>query len=134
LFLVAGCSGPHTPIVEGTVTLNGYPVDGGKIAFFPTGNSPGVHSGSAQTDIRGGKYILERKELAPGTYRVEVYWWKKTGKKVPSSDLPVDQKIQLIPQEFNTFSSLKTEITAGTTNKDFQLVTSDARLRGRKRT
>jgi hypothetical protein len=135
LFVLTGCSNSSAPMLEGTVTLDSAPVDGGRIAFFPdTTDKREIQAGSAHADIVGGKYALEGKNLPRGTYRVEIYWWKKTGKKVPSSDLPVDEKIQLVPEEYNTFSSLKAEIGSGTTTKNFDLKTSGARIKGRKRT
>src|SRR5260370_41190549 len=108
---MTGCGAPSRAGVQGNVTLDGAPVDGGKIMFIAAGAM-----GNAHADIKEGKYELAAGQgHSLGTYRIEIYWYKKTGKKVVGSDPPnlVEEKIQLIPEKYNTKSSVKEEIKPG---------------------
>jgi len=122
LCLLTGC-GSGKSRVEGTVTLDGSPVDGGVIAFFPAGTSEQHDAGHAE--IKDGKYSVEEtKDLKPGNYRVEISWNKPTGKKVPTPgdpDIKMDQVHQVIPAKYNTKSTLSETLTSGTNKKDFDL-------------
>src|ERR1043166_2346347 len=116
-FCLIGCSASSS--VEGTVQFDGKPVDGGKIVFSKQaekGRSNVVHG-----TIENGSYSLKSGDLSPGNYVVEIYWEKKTGKKVPSNDLPdsVDEMIQVIPPQFNTKSKQTVEIKAGANTHNF---------------
>ena len=117
----AGCSGQ--PALQGTVTLDGAPVDGGAVSFVPTGGAGGTGAVGAQ--IVGGKYtIREDQGLAPGSYRVEIVWKKKTGRQVPAPGDPgntVDETAQVIPPQYNTKSTLTADIKPGTSTLDFDL-------------
>src|SRR6266704_1411717 len=65
----AGC-GAGRMRVEGNVTLDGEPVDGGVISFFQ-GSGPGSDKGNSA--IAGGTYVIEgerARNLAPGSYTV----------------------------------------------------------------
>ena len=122
LFLVglAGC--PGRPSVQGTVTLDGAPVDGGAIRFTPAGEEGTAASVGAQ--IVGGKYAISGKALAPGSYRVDINWKKPTGRKVPTPGDPgttVDETAEAIPPIYNARSTLKANITSGSNTQDFDL-------------
>jgi hypothetical protein len=117
--VLTGCGGAR---LEGKVTFNGEPVDGGTISLIPEGGGPGQRNVPGQ--INDGKYSLgASRSIESGTYRVEIYWHKKTGKQIPSSDPPnkVDETIQVIPKKYNTESKTTIEITSGTITKDFDL-------------
>jgi len=90
------------------VTFEGAPVDGGSITFVPEGGQ-GKPGGA---EIKDGKYVIEaEKGLAPGKYKVEISWRKKTGKQVDNKNdpgMPTDEVKQVIPIRYNT----KTELTA----------------------
>jgi hypothetical protein len=106
---LTGCGGGGR--IEGTVTFDGQPVDGGTIAFIPT-----TGSGNVAGQITNGKYSLESPSLAPGTYKVEINWMKPTGKQIPNKSDPgtnVDEVKQVIPMEYNTQSKLSAEIKSG---------------------
>lgn len=119
---LAGCGGP--PRLEGTVTLDGQPVDGGGITFVGTGTGGEKASGR----IDGGKYSFESK-LAPGTYKVEINWLKSTGKQIPNKSDPgtsVDDVKQVIPMEYNSQTKLTAEIKSGSNTNNFELKSGGA--------
>jgi len=106
--------------VQGTVTFDGTPVDGGRIMFIAA-DPKGVH---AHADINQGKYSIDAaKGPSVGKHRVEILWYKLTGKKVVGSDPPnlVDEKIQLIPEQYNGKSTLTQEVTSGVNTFNFDL-------------
>jgi hypothetical protein len=119
LVAFAGCSGGST--VQGTVTLDGAPVDGGAITFTPTGG--GGNQVGAQ--IVGGKYkATPRPAPAPGSYRVSISWKKPTGRKVPTpgdQTVQMDQTAEAIPPQYNTNSTLTADIKSGSNTIDFPL-------------
>src|SRR5262245_23727809 len=68
---LTGCGGGGSSI-EGEVTYNGEPVDGG-ISFVSSDGSTG-EGASAGEDIREGKYSIPYdRGLKPGKYKVEIY-------------------------------------------------------------
>jgi hypothetical protein len=118
-FVMTGCGDSNRAGVQGNVTLDGAPVDGGRIMFI----APDA-KGNAHADIKEGKYELAAGQgPSLGTYRIEIYWYKKTGKKVVGNDPPnlVDEKIQLIPKKYNTKSSVKEEIKPGMNTFNYDL-------------
>ena len=118
----AGC-GPGYPRIEGNITLDGVPVDGGSISFIQ-GTGPGSDKGNAP--ILGGKYVIEgerAKNLTPGSYTVQIFWLQRTAKAGPDPAV-VDTSpavMQRIPPQYNSKSTLKREITPGTNKFDFDL-------------
>jgi hypothetical protein len=124
LCLAAGCDGTGGRVpVAGTVTFDGQPVDGGAIAFLPEGEGDGDRP-KPGTRIDEGRYaILARKGPVPGVYRVQIHWAKKTGKKVPFDSPPVliDETRQVIPEKYNTQSTLRVEVHSGSNAFDFDL-------------
>jgi hypothetical protein len=109
--LCTGCGDGTTRVpVQGTVNLNGAPVDGGKIMFIPKDKDDRI--GFANAPIQNGKFTIEPGPSL-GNHRVEIVWYKKTGKQVASSDLPVDEKIQVVPDIYNERSTLSVEVKAG---------------------
>jgi hypothetical protein len=106
---VAGCGGGSGAryAVEGTVTLNSQSVDGGKILFLPMEDS-GV---KAHALIVGGKFSLDAG-TGPnaGKYKVEIVWYKKTGKKVMNDGKEIDETEQVVPANYNVQSKTMVEI------------------------
>jgi len=118
-FALSGCGDSGRAGVQGNVTLDGAPVDGGKIMFIAADAK-----GNAHADIKEGKYELATGQGPTlGTYRIEIYWYKKTGKKVVGSDPPnlVEEKVQLIPAKYNTKSPVKEEIKPGMNTFNYDL-------------
>ena len=119
---LVGLAGCGAPAIQGTVTLDGAPVDGGAIRFTPSGGEG--TAGSAGAQIIGGKYVIKGTTLAPGSYRVDINWKKPTGRKVPTpgdAGTTMDETAEAIPAIYNQKSTLKADITSGSNTKDFEL-------------
>lgn len=122
IVLLAGCGGGASRI-EGTVTLDSQPVDGGTITFVSASGSE-----NAGGKIQGGKYSIESK-LTPGTYKVEINWFKSTGKTIPNKSDPgtnQDETKQVIATEYNKQSKLTAEIKSGSNTANFELKSGGA--------
>jgi len=123
VFLLIGCGSSNRASVKGSVTFDGAPVDGGMILFFPANEKNKADQGHAE--IKNGAYeIPAGKGPPPGSYRVEITWEKKTGKQVVSKGDPPnmeDEKIQVIPPQYNRESKLTKEIKLGENILDFPL-------------
>ena len=116
--LICGCgaSGPALYPVQGTITLDGAPLENGLVRFSPTkGEAP------AAGEIKGGRYSLN---VASGEARVEITSTKVTGKRkaynTPDSPL-VEITKEAVPEKYNAKSELKHTVTAGPNTKDFEL-------------
>jgi hypothetical protein len=98
-------------------------VDGGMILFFPADGA--FKPDEAHAPIQDGKYSLEvGKGPKPGTYRVEITWNKKTGRSIINkSDPPnlIEETLQVIPEQYNTKSTLTRDIKPGINTLDFEL-------------
>jgi hypothetical protein len=109
--------------VEGHVTLDGQPVDGGVISFIQ-GTGPGSDKGNSA--IVGGKYEVagdRAKNLTPGTYSVQIHWIQKltkAGANPINADTSPAVK-EVIPPKYNSQTTLTKEVTAGTNKIDFDL-------------
>jgi hypothetical protein len=115
----AGCAG--RPSVEGTVTLDGAPVDGGSISFVQ-GSGAGSDKGNAP--IVGGKYVIEgekARNLTPGSYTVQIFWIQLIGKPNPANADANAPARHAIPSQYGDKSTLTREIKPGTNKFDFDL-------------
>jgi hypothetical protein len=122
LFLL-GCDAGNGRIgLEGTVTLDGTPLDEGNIAFRPL---PGTKGPTAGGSIKNGKYSVRSDEgLFPGSYRVDITASRKTGKKTKDllMNMMIDELEQFLPAKYNTKSELTAEVTdRGTNHINFDL-------------
>jgi hypothetical protein len=122
LTVLCGCPGCGSRLrVEGTVNLDGAPVDGGVILFFQ-GEGPGSDKG--HTAIVAGKYLIEgeqAKNLTPGTYTVRINWLRKKGNPHTAnadSGAAVDE---MIPEQYNAKSTLTRDLALGPNKLDFNL-------------
>ena len=120
VFLLTGCGdGISRATVQGAVTLDGTPIDGGRIMFIAPDKT-----GNAAADIKDGKFsVPAAKGPSIGTHRVEIVWYKKTGKQVVGSDPPnmVEETIQVVPKKYNAKSGELAEIKAGANTFNFDL-------------
>jgi hypothetical protein len=108
--------------VRGAVRYGGEPVDEGGIAFIPEAGNP--KQVRATGEIRDGHYDLDSSRGPfPGKYRVEIYWYKKTGRKIasPSGKAFKDETRQVIPEKYNEKTELKVEVESGRNTLDFDL-------------
>jgi hypothetical protein len=121
LLALSGCSG--RPAVEGTVTFNKEPVDGGVISFVPSTGS--ANEGRVSADIVQGKFTLPSGHgPKPGTYKVEIVWNKKTGRQIDTPGdvgVKMDEKVQVIPDKYNKKTTETAEIKSSGNKFDFNL-------------
>jgi hypothetical protein len=122
--LVPGCSSSGSrSSVDGAVSYDGQEVDQGGIAFIPEGGDSNQPRVRVTTEIVDGKYHLDsRRGPYPGKYRVEVYWFKKTGKRIPGERGHLkDETDQVLPPKYNDESELKVDVQSGANTLDFTL-------------
>jgi hypothetical protein len=121
---LAGCSssGSGRSPVQGAVSYGGEAVDDGGIAFIP--EEGGASQVRATGEIRDGRYDLDgSRGPNPGKYRVEIFWYKKTGRQIasPSGKAFKDETKQAIPAKYNDKTELKVEVKPGRNTFDFDL-------------
>lgn len=117
-----GCTGNAPKSVSGKVTLDGEPVKGGSVVFLPAD----VNGTKGAAEIIDGSYLIGGDSgLKPGKYRVEISWFKPTGRKIPSADpgFTTDETREVIPAKYNTNSELKADIGARENTHNFTLTT-----------
>jgi hypothetical protein len=129
LALACGCGSGGRAGVQGAVTLDGAPIESGRISFLPIEGTPG---GGGQAQIVNGRYtIASAGGPNPGVYRVEIRAERKTGKQIRAgSPAPagtmVDETIEAVPARFNKDSTLREELKGGSNTRDFTLTTQAA--------
>jgi hypothetical protein len=110
------------PTVTGTVRLDNEPLSKGSIAWIPIEGTPGPGGGGEISS--GGKYQI-KQGLRPGKYRVEIRSTRTLrGHQVLNPTIPtelVDEEVSVIPEQYNTRSSLIREVGPGSTVFDFDL-------------
>ncbi len=121
---LAGCGTSSTGRcpVQGAVSYGGEPVDDGGIAFIPEGG--GEMPLRATGEIHDGRYDLDSSRGPyPGKYRVEIYWFKKTGRTLtsPSGKATREETRQAIPPKYNEKTQLEVEIKPGHNTRNFDL-------------
>jgi hypothetical protein len=127
---LAGCGraydGEQRFPVSGKVTVDGQPLDLGVIAFMPQGE--GKSAGRvAGAPIRDGLYAVP-EETGPtaATYKVQIHWNKRTGKKIPNpmdTDELMDELTEGLPAKYHEKSELTAEVSAQRTTFDYDLKT-----------
>jgi len=123
LLALAGCGG-RAP-VDGTVTLDGKPVDGGVVVFIPEGDSGGARPKAGGPITEGKFHIPGGEGPAPGKYRVEIHWEKNGKEVVPSPDPPSKyyEKVEHVPPEYNTKSTLVADVKSSGNSFTYDLKT-----------
>jgi hypothetical protein len=124
LLLVAGCSrsysGDRRFPLSGTVRVDGEPLDVGAISFIPANDKQRVSGGP----ISNGAYSVDEATGAnAGTYRVEVRWYKKTGRQLKDADTGefYDERKEGLPKRYHQDSTLTADVGSGQTTFDFDL-------------
>lgn len=122
LTTVLGCGGDGFMDITGKVTLDGKPLERGRIEFTPS------------SDSGGGP--IEAADIIDGAYQARPMSGKKTvrisgGKLIgqhPFSPEPgapmVDDIEELVGPEYNTNTTLQCDITSGQATYDFELKSS----------
>lgn len=123
--ILLGCGGSDRGAVEGTVTLDGKPIETGAVTFRPSGDTKGATAG---TEIKNGRYSISAA-AGPmvGTNRVEISAWKSTGRMVPAAlgDPNAGMKpevVEAVAPRFNVESELTVEIRPGKNTYDFEVM------------
>jgi hypothetical protein len=126
--LTAGC-GTSKPVMEGTITLDGVPIEKGTIMLMPI-------DGKGQTagcGIEAGKY---RMQASPGIRQVLIGANRKDGKMPdpmsPGSGALIDRYVNYVPERYNEKSELTVTIKPGLNNHNFALEGSTLRPDGKK--
>jgi hypothetical protein len=121
---MTGCGGRVH--VHGTVTLDGQPIDGGRIFYLPEGEPKGRNT--AHATIESGTYSLpvpKGPELSPGKHRVEIVWHKpppgKEHLKQGDPGFTTDNYVQVLPAAYNAKTTLFVDLQQGDNMHDFAL-------------
>jgi hypothetical protein len=117
--VLSGCGG--NPSASGGVTFNGEPVADGMIIF----SSESEANNKATGKVIGGKFAIPGGgDLLAGRNRIEIFWVKKTGKQITTpgdAGTSIDETVQVIPAQFNRYSTLKEEVKSGSNTFTFDL-------------
>jgi hypothetical protein len=116
-----GCSDDKTTRLSGTITLDGTPLEKGKIRFDPVdGNAP-----TAETLVADGKYSVITR---PGKKNVIINGMKKVGERRYHEEDPtspiVDVNEETVPARYNTASELTAELKGGAQTLNWELTTN----------
>ncbi len=116
-----GCdSGPPIATVQGTVTLDGKPLEGAVVNFAP---EAGGRPAGGTTDA-AGKYVLNfsegRNGAIPGKNNVQIS--TRADPYMDVDNKPVKGRPEMVPMEYNSQSKLTFNVEDGKTNiADFDL-------------
>lgn len=118
--LALGCSNGPRSAVSGTVYYDGAKVTHGAVVFVAPND---VEADRATAKIIDGHYHLDSYHgPKPGKYRIEIYWQKKSGNKVPGEgDRPRNEIVSAIPAKYNTESELTAEVHPGSNTLNYDL-------------
>jgi hypothetical protein len=124
--VLSGCgdNGDDLPrrAVAGRVVVDGQPLDAGEIVFVPRGGE----GPSAGGKIENGSYSIRRADgpLA-GPHDVSISSSRPTGKKIKDEvdpNVTYDERIETIPEKYNSATELKADVASGGSNRfDFTL-------------
>jgi hypothetical protein len=124
LLLCIGCgkSQSNVATIAGEVKLDGQPLEQGSIRFLPM---QGVEGSLASGEIVKGRYQITGKAgPAIGWNRVEINGSRKTGRMIPKpfpeQDM-IDERVEAVPPQFNTDSTLQFDVKPGENSADFEV-------------
>lgn len=103
--------------VEGTVTLDGVPLEEGTISFTPTAGTVGP---AAYGGIINGKYAIAAAPRGPvlGKHKVQIEAYRDLGEK-SNDGTPI--KEQVVPEQYNRLTTLVADVAKGTATLNFDL-------------
>lgn len=125
LTILVGCGrqydGDRRFALSGNVTIDGQPIDYGAISFIPAAGDKQRVSGG--TIVDGVYAIPEESGANQGKYRIEIRWFKKTGKQYFDKDAQtmMDRRDEGLPPKFHKNSTLTADVSATQTKFDFDL-------------
>ena len=121
LAAIVGCGrSDHRAAVDGTVTLDGQPIDGA-INFVPI---DGASVSGAGGEIKAGRYSLSAAQgPIVGTHRVTIRSMRKaaTMQHDPPGVMRPEKWEDVVPARYNSQSELKAEIKSGKNDVHFTL-------------
>jgi hypothetical protein len=103
------------------VRVDGQPIEAGTISFLPTDHDRQRVSGGPITD--GAYSVMEARGANAGVYRVEIHWFRKTGRMVLDAltgDM-IEERKEGLPKRYHKASELTVEVAPGRTTFDFDL-------------
>jgi hypothetical protein len=122
--MVAGCGGgpsyPHANI-HGAVTLDGKPIEDGKITYFPQASAGAGTGGSAP--ITGGKYELSGVPIGQANFTFSALI--ETGRMVEDLGKQVPERVNPIPAIYRE-AGVAREITSSG-EQNFELISDPAK-------
>ena len=119
MLLLTGCGSSNRAGVTGLVTLDGKPLEGGVIGFFPAKGNKGPTAGAV---ITNGRYEINAAKGVPvGANRVNIKSMQKTGRKIPGPRGETDELANVVPPGYNTDSTLVCDIQPGSNELNFEL-------------
>lgn len=133
--IVLGLSGcqtsdqPELGHVTGTVTLDGKPINGIEVVFYPDDGRPARGRTNAEgmyelryiRDTMGTKVGHNRVEIAPNEEGEEEDAPETEGDDTPAAKKPAKSKKPAIPARYNTKSVLEADVQPGENTFDFPL-------------
>jgi hypothetical protein len=122
--MVAGCGGgpsyPHATI-HGLVTLDGKPIEDGKITYFPQASAGAGTGGSAP--ITGGKYELSGVPIGQANFTFSAL--VETGRMVEDLGKQVPERVNPIPAIYREAGVAREISSSGEQN--FELISDPAK-------
>ncbi|PHS05447.1 MAG: hypothetical protein COA78_15280 [Blastopirellula sp.] len=120
---LTGCGGAptyDTGLVTGTITLDGSPLEGARVEFYPEGGS----SSNGMTDASGKyelKYTKSTMGAVPGSHSVSITTYDSGD---PDSEPPIAAVPEKVPTKYNTESKLNADVVLGPNEHNFDLETA----------
>ena len=122
--LLIGCGGGDSrrAAIEGKINIDQVALENGEISFSPTDGNNGPTAGGS---IKNGFYSIDAaKGPATGWNLVAISGARSTGKRISDPMMPgrtVDEVVSVVPEQYNSRSTLKRELKAGNNVVDFDL-------------
>jgi hypothetical protein len=121
LAALAGCGGSDFGTVTGAVTLDGKPLDGGSVTFYPA-NTGALSYGEVSPE---GKYELRtasRDGVLPGPYIATISY--RSGRAGPGMTIQQIEALEKVPIKYcqKETSDLRFDITPGHNEVNLHLV------------
>ena len=122
---IVGC-GNGLAHVEGIVTFNGEPVSRGMINLEPV-DGKGQVTGSA---VEGGKFSIDNVLPGEKIVRISAVFVKSISKQGDGSEVEICD--DLLPKEYGQTSTVRLNVEAPSTKKDYPIEGADPRKKDKK--